>query len=304
MQIGAWSGGGGYASVVWWDKAERLPPLRRSSGGDIMSREHAWQLDQPLWPSASIFSVRLNLDLGTKLDDLMCRYMEKCSGWCSISLKVRKDRFVPQPHARNVLSRYDGLVAKVVADIRKINAQQFSFLATNLQPIVYCWILHEAKAENDPSDARDQLDHLDPLLVGNTRVFLNQDCNDQQRSCRQWLSLTNCVRASGIPFGIDARKIAVPRLDAGGALLVALALPARGFPTKKRAERLEAKGKAVDFKELLWIEPDSGASINARCELGIPQRAIAISRPFAALRTIGDSPERCPASTAGCRPGC
>jgi hypothetical protein len=29
------------------------------------------------------------------------------------------------------------------------------------------------------------------------------------------------------------------------------------------------------------------ASISARCELGMPQRAIAISRPSAALRTIG-----------------
>jgi putative SOS response-associated peptidase YedK len=30
--------------------------------------------------------------------------------------------------------------------------------------------------------------------------------------------------------------------------------------TKKRAEKLEAKGKTVDFKELLRIEPDSGTT--------------------------------------------
>ncbi|CUT13548.1 Mll7390 protein [Bradyrhizobium sp.] len=30
--------------------------------------------------------------------------------------------------------------------------------------------------------------------------------------------------------------------------------------TKKRAEKLEAKGKPVDFKELLRIEPDSGTT--------------------------------------------
>jgi putative SOS response-associated peptidase YedK len=30
--------------------------------------------------------------------------------------------------------------------------------------------------------------------------------------------------------------------------------------TKKRATRLEAKGKAVDFKELLRMEPDSGTT--------------------------------------------
>lgn len=30
--------------------------------------------------------------------------------------------------------------------------------------------------------------------------------------------------------------------------------------TKKRAQKLEAKGKAVDFKELLRMEPDSGAT--------------------------------------------
>lgn len=28
--------------------------------------------------------------------------------------------------------------------------------------------------------------------------------------------------------------------------------------TKKRAEKLQAKGKAVDFKELLRMEPDGG----------------------------------------------
>jgi putative SOS response-associated peptidase YedK len=30
--------------------------------------------------------------------------------------------------------------------------------------------------------------------------------------------------------------------------------------TKKRAQKLEAKGKAVDFKELLRMEPDSGTT--------------------------------------------
>src|SRR5262249_12876679 len=30
--------------------------------------------------------------------------------------------------------------------------------------------------------------------------------------------------------------------------------------TKKRSEKLEAKGKAVDFKELLRMEPDSGTT--------------------------------------------
>ncbi|WP_442869761.1 hypothetical protein [Bradyrhizobium sp. CCBAU 65884] len=30
--------------------------------------------------------------------------------------------------------------------------------------------------------------------------------------------------------------------------------------TKKRAEKLQAKGKTVDFKELLRIEPDSGTT--------------------------------------------
>jgi putative SOS response-associated peptidase YedK len=29
---------------------------------------------------------------------------------------------------------------------------------------------------------------------------------------------------------------------------------------KKRAEKLQAKGKAVDFKELLWMEPDGGTT--------------------------------------------
>jgi putative SOS response-associated peptidase YedK len=30
--------------------------------------------------------------------------------------------------------------------------------------------------------------------------------------------------------------------------------------TRKRAQKLEAKGKTVDFKELLWMEPDGGTT--------------------------------------------
>ena len=34
--------------------------------------------------------------------------------------------------------------------------------------------------------------------------------------------------------------------------------------TKKRAEKLEAKGKPVDFKQLLRMEPDGGTTTNIR----------------------------------------
>lgn len=43
--------------------------------------------------------------------------------------------------------------------------------------------------------------------------------------------------------------------------------------TKKRATKLEAKGKPVDFKELLWMEPDGGTT-NIRNEAALITRAI------------------------------
>src|ERR1700742_1865510 len=37
-------------------------------------------------------------------------------------------------------------------------------------------------------------------------------------------------------------------------------------PTKKRADKLQANGKTVDFKELLRMEPDGGTTNHPECE--------------------------------------
>jgi putative SOS response-associated peptidase YedK len=78
-----------------------------------------------------------------------------------------------------------------------------------------------------------------------------------------------------------------------------LAAAKRGVPsssmalmdaTKKRAEKLRAKGKPVDFKELLWMEPDGGTTNIRnvrRARLGVENRCV-VSSP-----SPPDRPLRC-----------
>jgi putative SOS response-associated peptidase YedK len=63
--------------------------------------------------------------------------------------------------------------------------------------------------------------------------------------------------------------------------------------TKKRAEKLAAKGKAVDFKELLRMEPDSGttnirntSSSHWKSRLGPDNRCLVPLTPFSEYDTI------------------
>src|SRR3954452_21449659 len=63
--------------------------------------------------------------------------------------------------------------------------------------------------------------------------------------------------------------------------------------TKKRAQKLEAKGKTVDFKELLRMEPDSGttnirnvSSAHWKCWLGPEKRCLVPFTSFSEYDTI------------------
>jgi putative SOS response-associated peptidase YedK len=64
--------------------------------------------------------------------------------------------------------------------------------------------------------------------------------------------------------------------------------------TKKRAEKLQAKGKAVDFKELLRMEPDSGTTNirNVKSKhwtrwLGVENRCVVPFNSFSELNKGG-----------------
>ncbi len=55
----------------------------------------------------------LNLDLGAELDDLAARHAEERGGTFGVALQEGKQILAPQPHARNISARNDGLAADI-----------------------------------------------------------------------------------------------------------------------------------------------------------------------------------------------
>lgn len=81
--------------------------------------------------------------------------------------------------------------------------------------------------------------------------------------------------------------------------------------TKKRTQKLEAKGKSVDFKELLRIEPDSGTtnirnvnSAHWKRWLGPEHRCLMPFSSFLEYDTLGSQvrkPKRSAVTSPSCR---
>ncbi|MGY3344644.1 hypothetical protein ACVWYK_003413 [Bradyrhizobium sp. USDA 4470] len=78
------------------------------------------------------------------------------------------------PHARNVLARNDGFAADVVGDVGEIDAGQLALAAGERQTLIDRWVLHEAIMQNHAGDAGNDLDDLDPVLVGDVGQLLDQ----------------------------------------------------------------------------------------------------------------------------------
>ena len=92
--------------------------------------------------------------------------------------------FPPNPHARNVLARDDGLAADIVGDVGEIDAGQLALLAGELQALIDGRVLHEAVVQDDARDARDDVDDLGAVLLGDVRRFLDQH-RDQEHALVQ-----------------------------------------------------------------------------------------------------------------------
>src|SRR5580704_5981898 len=104
--------------------------------------------------------VSLNFDLRAEFDDLPCRHAEKGGRALGIALQEGKQRFPPNPHPGNVLAGNDGLAADVIGDVAEVDPRQLALAAGESEAFGDRRILHEAKMQDDPRDAFDDLDHL------------------------------------------------------------------------------------------------------------------------------------------------
>src|SRR6266568_2545233 len=71
----------------------------------------------------------LNLQLRAELHHLLGRHAEECRGAFGVALEEGEQAFAPDPHARNVLARDDGLAADVIGDAGEVDAGKLALAA-------------------------------------------------------------------------------------------------------------------------------------------------------------------------------
>jgi putative SOS response-associated peptidase YedK len=119
------------------------------------------------------------------------------------------------------------------------------------------------------------------------RLFAVDPANDRAGNLASMPGIYPDYAAPIVRNGAEGREIAMARWgmpSSSKALMDA---------TKKRADKLQAKGKTVDFKELLRLEPDSGttnitnvSSAHWRRWLGPESRCLAPFTSFSEYDTI------------------
>src|SRR6185437_12194448 len=85
---------------------------------------------------------RSDLDLGAEFHHLPGRHAEERGGAFGVALQEGEHGFPPDPHARNVLARDDGLAADVIGDVVEVEPGQLALPAGQDQALIDRRVLH------------------------------------------------------------------------------------------------------------------------------------------------------------------